>query len=120
MVILSAFLSDWKMDDFCKFFKDISESFVQKELKRGVFKASTIKNYLISMSHYLDFIKLAPTKSKVLLTDRIIEKFQRQIKIWNQTLTKRITVETVDRQMLDQGEKIFVIVNIYFHCLKDF
>ena len=110
-VFAKLFIVDWKLEDLQTTFHDISECFVQSELKRGEWKSATIKNYLISLSHYLDYVKLAPRKKtqplapwKTQLSDTEINKMQRQIQLWNKTLMKRITVETVDRQMADQGE----------------
>ena len=73
------------------------------EPSEGRLQASTIKNYLLSLRKFCDFVTL---KDILELTREEFCRFDRQLSIWNSSLTKDAKIRMVEKGAEDKGDEV--------------
>ena len=104
---------------FLETFHHIATSFVSNEIKKKKIKAVSIRIYLNSLNHYLQFVKLSKVSalSKPGL-DSEIQSRQDQVKRWIKALQKQVNEEVIEKQIKDQGMCWFTNVQFVFSVRK--
>lgn len=95
------FITGWELQKLDNTYLDIAETFIKEKLDKGNWKVATVKLYLISLNHYLDFVKLGP--STLTMSPEMVKKIQRQIQLWNNYLQKLIAEQNVELQIKDNS-----------------
>lgn len=94
----------------------VKTTFVKPHKKSGDYKASTLKSYLTSLIHFVDFVKLERVFTNI--SDADLNWMKEKVQRWNQSLCKDIAHETIERQIKDQRKCMHITTIILYNIIQ--
>ena len=103
------YTTEWNLHQLADTYLAISDTFIKRHLENEVWKVTTIKSYLNSFGHYMDFVNLGDSLLKDMKAENI-KKIQRQVQLWNGFLHKKIVRQNEELQIKDHGIYITLFI----------